>query len=598
MPPKGPTSAVSSQALQSGALPTQTRMSAGAIGEAGSRDALARLNAAMGELKAIAVQPYLQRAVTALQKEDHQAGCEWALKALEHDERNGFGWYLLAIARERAGDFASSVTCYESALALIPDHAEVANDLGRLALRMGMAAQAEKLFRHFLARHPNHHEGANNLACAIRVQGRLEDAVDILKPALMAAPEQPILWNTMGTVVAEQGDFTTAVVFFNEAMRLKPDLAKAVYNLGHSKLSLGDSEGALADVDASLAMMDVADERQMVRLLRAYILLTLGRTREGWDEYEARLDPQFADVLLFHVTRPRWVPGDDLAAKRLLVIGEQGLGDEVLLANTLPDVIDDLGPDGHLTIAVEPRLVPLFQRSFPSATVGAHQTGSLGGRAIRLVPFVEDQASLDSWIPVGSLLRHYRPDVDAFPKRERFLTPNPGRVAHWRKVLQSAPAGPKVGLLWKSAVNANARHRFYSPFEQWAPVLAQEDVCFVNLQYGDCAAELEFVRRELGVEIWQPPGIDLKQDLDDVAALCSAMDLVIGSSNATMNLAAACGAPSWLITVPGAWPRLGTDRYPWYPQMRVFATKAYGEWDGVMSEVAEALAAFAASPER
>jgi ADP-heptose:LPS heptosyltransferase len=101
------------------------------------------------------------------------------------------------------------------------------------------------------------------------------------------------------------------------------------------------------------------------------------------------------------------------------------------------------------------------------------------------------------------------------------------------------------------------------------------------------------------VDIWSPPGIDLKHDLDDVAALSSAMDLVLGFSNATLNIAAACGAPAWLITTPGAWPRLGTeDRYPWYPQVRVFAPAAYGAWGPVMGEVAAALQSFAVGSER
>jgi hypothetical protein len=92
------------------------------------------------------------------------------------------------------------------------------------------------------------------------------------------------------------------------------------------------------------------------------------------------------------------------------------------------------------------------------------------------------------------------------------------------------------------------------------------------------------------VNIWRPPGIDLKMDLDDLAALCVALDLVLGPANATSNIAGACGAPVWLISTPVAWPRLGTDRYPWYPKTRVFSTKAFGQWDGVMDEIAAALA--------
>jgi spore coat polysaccharide biosynthesis protein SpsF len=69
----------------------------------------------------------------------------------------------------------------------------------------------------------------------------------------------------------------------------------------------------------------------------------------------------------------------------------------------------------------------------------------------------------------------------------------------------------------------------------WRPVLEAPGVTFVNLQYGDCDEEIALAKAEFGVDIWQPPGIDLKQDLDDVAALCCAMDLIVGFSNATIK---------------------------------------------------------------
>ena len=591
--------ASSALAPESSAVATPLKFAAGTAGEAGSKDALAKLNAAVGELRAMAVQPYLRRAVAALTADDHKTGAEWAIKALEQDERSGLGWYLLAFAREKAGDFVSSIRCYESALSLMPDEAEVANDLGRLAYRMGMIPQAEKLFRHFLARHPDHVEGANNLACAVREAGRPDEAVDILRAAIMTRPASALLWNALGTVVSEQGDFANAQLFFQEAMRLDPGFAKARYNLGNVRQTLGDAEGALAEFDSAMKLKMGEDERQMMHLARSTTLISLGRLAEGWTEYEARLHPQFSGVTLFQVDRPRWAPGDDLAGKSLLVIGEQGLGDEVLFANTLNEVAKALGPDGRLTLALEPRLVSLFQRSFPDASVGAHTTVAVAGRTARFVPFVEDQSGIDLWTPMGSLLRQFRTQVEAYPLRERFLTPDPKRVAHWRKALKSAPAGVKVGLLWKSLVKANVRARFYSPFERWAPVLTTPGASFVNLQYGDCAEELEQARRELGVEIWTPPGIDLKQDLDDVAALCCAVDVVLGASNATVNLAAACGAPTWLIGVPAAWPLLGcTDRYPWYPQVKLFITPTLGAWEPVMADMAAELAGVVAAAER
>ena len=588
-------SATSALALQSGGGASPVRLTSDALGDATSRSALARLNAAVDELKALAVQPLLQSAGNALNQGDHQTGAEWAIKALEQDERCGFGWYLLAVAREMAGDFAGSIRCYEAALALLPDEAEITNNLGRLAFRLGQTDVAEQLFRRHIARYPENPEGPNNLGCALRDQGRFDEAIEVLRTALMHNPGHAVVWNTLGTVMAEQGDMANARIFFEEALRLDPLLAKARYNRGNMNLALGDSAAALVDCEQALSQPMPEPERIMMRLARSTILINLGRVAEGWDEYEARLDLQFSDVTLFKVNRPRWTPGADLAGKSLLLVGEQGLGDEILFGNVIPDLLEALGPDGRLTLAVERRLVPLFQRSFPKVRVGAHATYVVDGRTLRVLPFLEDDmADIDLWAPLASPLRQYRATAASFPDRVGYMQADPKRVAHWRRRLDQAPKGKKVGLLWKSAISNSGRHRYFSPFQQWAPVLKTPGVTFVNLQYGDCAEEIAQARREFGVDIWSPPGIDLKQDLDDLAALSCALDLTVGFSNATFNIAAGTGAPAWLISTPSAWPRLGTDRYPWYPQVRTFQPTAFAEWDPVMADLADELAKFAA----
>jgi Tfp pilus assembly protein PilF len=561
-------SATSALALQPHTGATPARLAAGIVGDASSRATLDTLNAAVGELNALAIQSLLNNAINALNASDARAAGDWALKALEKDERSGTAWWVLAAAREMAGDFTGSISCYEAALKLLPDHVEIANSLGRLAFRLGQNDVAERLFRHFLSHRPNHAEAANNLGCVLRSQGRFDEAIEVLKNALLAESENAQVWNTLGTVMAEQGDTVNAEIFFNEALRIDPAFAKARYNRGNMRMVLGQIDASLDD---------------------------LGRVGEGWDAYEARLDPNFADVTLFRVGRPAWTPDVDLAGKSLLLIGEQGLGDEILFANIVPEVLERLGPKGRLTLAVERRLVGLFQRSFPNVDVGAHLTGKLDGRTQRAMPFLDGKLDkIDLWAPLASPLREFRRTTESFPGQVGYLKADPNRVAHWRALLGQAPAGRKVGLLWKSAIVNSGRHRFFSAFDQWAPVLATPGVTFVNLQYGDCSEEIEQARRDLGVEIWTPPGIDLKQDLDDVAALSCAMDLVIGFSNATLNIAGACGAPTWLISNPGAWPRLGTARYPWYPQVCVFLPPSFGEWDVAMGQVAEALGEFTA----
>lgn len=280
----------------------------------------------------------------------------------------------------------------------------------------------------------------------------------------------------------------------------------------------------------------------------------------------------------------------DLAGKSLMICAEQGLGDEVMFANMLPDVVEALGPAGALTLAVERRLVPLFKRSFPTATVVPHKTVAYEGRVYRGAPEIEDWSGVDFWAPMGDLLEVFRPSLAAFPNRPNFLQADPARVEHWRRVLEeSAPKGPKVGLLWKSLKLNGERARQFSPFMLWRPIFEVPGLSFVNLQYGDCDEEIALAKAEFGVDIWQPPGIDLKQDLDDVAALCCAMDLIVGFSNATTNLGGACGAPIWMLTGAASWTRLGAQTWPWYPQARCFITPDFNDWNPTMQAVGAAL---------
>ncbi len=189
---------------------------------------------------------------------------------------------------------------------------------------------------------------------------------------------------------------------------------------------------------------------------------------------------------------------------------------------------------------------------------------------------------------MGDFLASRRARLSDFPKENAFLTPDPARVAHWRAYLAALGPGPKVGVLWKSLKSNALRDRSFSPFEQWKGVLATPGATFINLQYGDIDADMAEARAA-GIAIHAPMGIDLKLDLDDIAALCVALDIVIGPSNATTNIAAACGAHVWLVSPLWTWLAFGEDHYPWYPSARLFKAQKHGDWPAAFADVSAAL---------
>jgi tetratricopeptide (TPR) repeat protein len=570
----------------------------GVTGDAASPAAISRLSKALaGDRTSIKAQrkaiETLKSALASVRSGDYEGGARRALQVLQIDERNGLAWHVLAICREKGNHLADALTAYEQALRLSPEDANIAHDLGRLAQRLDHLEIAEKLMLKFLAAEPGHVEGTNNLACVLRDQKRYGEAIDLLRDLISIDPAQPTLWNTLGTVLTDQGQMQPSLTFFEEALRLDPAFAKARYNRANARQPLGDAEGALEDLDAALPGAETPYEAAMMNMARAMTLMGMGRLKEGFEGYEVRLDPEMPEAVRFVVDAPRWDPKtQNLAGKRILIVGEQGIADEMVFGGCIPDVIEAVGPDGKVFIAVEGRLVDLFQRSFPTAVVGTHKAVRLEGRLTRYVPFMDEVAEQDGkadfWVPLASLCAVYRHAISDFPDRDGYLTPDPARVAHWKAELEKLGPGFKVGLHWKSSILTGVRARYFSDFERWAPVLTAPGCVMVNLQCGDVSDDLA-AAEAAGARIWTPP-FDLKNDLDDLIALSSALDLVIGPGIAGTNMAAATGARTWMIHAPDDWHLMSTDRYPFYPRVRMFATGGFDGWPRAIEAVRAALA--------
>ncbi len=221
----------------------------------------------------------------------------------------------------------------------------------------------------------------------------------------------------------------------------------------------------------------------------------------------------------------------------------------------------------------------------------AHATELKTGRPLRTAPGAGDPRAVDVWAPMASLPRGFRRNLADFPAGGGYLQPDPARVAHWRDWLGAGP--PAVGITWRSGKVEGDRRRNYPPLELWAPMLRTPGVRFVNLQYGECAEELRTLAELSGAGILQAPGLDLREDIDDLAALCTALDLIVSVGNATGALAGACGRPLVLISGPSAWPRLGSEGYPWYPQAQVLAAESFEDWSPVMRQAGELVAGLA-----
>jgi len=297
----------------------------------------------------------------------------------------------------------------------------------------------------------------------------------------------------------------------------------------------------------------------------------------GWDGYELRqFDKDYQQRAALH---PRW-DGSSLSARSILVQREQGLGDEIMFASCLPQVIE---ASADCIIECEPRLLGIFRRSFPAATVFASTPDGdlpreIAGRAI------------DFAIPAGSVPRFLRKGLDEFPRHDGYLKADPRRIARWRERLSLSGPGIKVGISWAGGVRKTRRELRSLPLEAWLPILRLPGISFVSLQYtadaGDAAAAFS-ERHGVPIAHWG----EAIEDYEETAALVCALDLVVSVCTAVIHLAGALGRPVWVMAPYSPEWRYGFSggTMPWYPSARVFRQPAFGEWGPVTESVAAEL---------
>jgi ADP-heptose:LPS heptosyltransferase len=236
-----------------------------------------------------------------------------------------------------------------------------------------------------------------------------------------------------------------------------------------------------------------------------------------------------------------------------------------------------------VVVEVEPRLVPLFARSFADV-----RTVALGPEPRLYAGRIDAQESLSD---VG---RHLRTGWQSFPRHSQgYLKADAQRTLSLRERF-SHDARALIGLSWISFNKVYGRSKS-ARLRDFEALLSLPNCRFVDLQYGDTRDEREAIERELGVRVERLPDIDNTQDIDGLAALITACDAVVTVSNTTAHLAGALGRPTWVMVPHGHarfwyWFRDDADS-PWYPRVHLKRQARGQSWADLIAAMAPEIAA-------
>ena len=475
------------------------------------------------------------------------------------------------------GRLDEAAACYRCALELDPGLTGVEGALGSVLYRLGRVKDAVACCRRAADADPNDAEVHNILGAALVDMGNIDGAKQALKRALALTPSSVSAISNMGRAYHRAGDLKNAVISLRQALRLKPRYSLAERNLGMVYEEMGRFDEALQYYDYAL---ETNDDDADAHFLKAGVLMLLGRLDEGWQEYEWRWKKTWAPTLWRNFPAPRW-DGRSARGINLLVWSEQGIGEQIMFASMVSDLID---AGASVTLESEPRLTPLFQRSFPAVQCVA--------RSDPPAPETVD-AGLNAQTPAASLGWWCRGDFGTFPERSGFLVADSERSEAFRTRYRNGTDDVVIGISWCS-INPEIGGRKSMPLFDWRPLLVRPGITVVDLQYGDTAIERRDFEAETGIRIIHDDGVDPLVDLDAFAAQVAAMDLVISVSNTTVHMAGALGIPTWvMLSTAPLWRWFaGREDSPWYGSVRLFRQQVQGEWGPVLKNVEAGLTVF------
>lgn len=496
-------------------------------------------------------------------------------RALALDLNSVADWCNRGAALLDLGRGAEAAESFAHAIALAPDFAEAHYNHGNALAQIERHAEAVASYDRALALDRDYVDALNNRANALDRLGRPQEALASAERALALAPEHIGALITRSVLLRKLRRSAEALAGCERALALRPDDMDALTVRADLLIDLERFEEAIATLDRIIALKPDAVAAKWNKSL---ICLGLGRFAEGWPLYEHRWAGAKGLVPRGYA-QPRWNGGRLDGA--LLVWGEQGLGDEILHASMLPDLIARIP---SLVLEVEPRLVALFARSFPGVKVIALQPELYAG-------------PVDAQEPLGGLGRFLRTRWEDFPRRDcGYLIADPERARALRQRLAD-DGRAIIGLSWISKAPVGGESKS-ARLDDFTPLLRLSASRFIDLQYGDTNDERAALARDSGITVERLADIDNTNDLDGLAALMSACDAVVTVSNTTAHLAGALGRPTWVM-VPHGHARIwywfhDRDVSPWYPRVRVRQQQSAQSWTDVVASVAQEVSAFVA----
>jgi len=474
------------------------------------------------------------------------------LSRCEFDEKTK-ALYRVSYQAHIEGRLEQAAVGYKNILKAHPNDAVVLNLLGALAKQTGDLTAAAELISMAISNDNDNADYHYNLALVFQDLKRNKSAIDQYRLTIRKDGSYYNAYLRLAFLLQLNGDYKESLRVLEYAVTRFGKITDLVVNIGHVNYLSGNTKDAL---DCYELALNTSPADSYLHLRRAFSLLRLGRYKAGWLEYSWRdeMTQEWSIVPVKRRITPLHNSASDLCGKNIVLISEQGVGDQIMYASIFGEV-EKL--TSNLSLVVDDRLKDLYRRSFPN---------------IKLISLDQISHYISSnyyAIRIGDLPGLFRNNEESFPGNPYLRA----EVAHrnvFRENLKSH-SGLKIGLSWRGGWdNIEGAYRRLNIYELLSFKPEGVDITWVPLQYditdeeaGTLSLRSDFVFFE---------DLNLRDDFSRVSALISELDYIVTIDNSVAHLAGALGCKVILLLNHGCdWRWVdGHKKSLWYADVCIY----------------------------
>ena len=450
-------------------------------------------------------------------------------RILEVDNKNSYVLNTLGLCLFNLQKYTEANSILLRALSNDENNIKILNSLGRLNHELRNSKQAKIYFNKAITLGPDVFETLNNIAGFYLEESEYGKAIDFYKKAENINPENAILLNNIAKTYICVHKINFAEKYCRKAISLDKNNDEFKKTLSLILLKKYDFKNAWKFFDGRLGLSDFLGKNPTLDLVKNKI--------------------------------PNNIQIDKKS--KILVLREQGIGDEILYGTMYEDLLNNFS---DVTIECDERLLELFINSFDNFRNNFVKLGSFSNNldSIKIFDYV---------IYAGSLGRYFRKDLNSFSKKPYLKNKRDYNDLELENILEKTK-GIRVGISWKSFKNRYASEKSLS-LEDFKHVFSNNNSVFFNLQYGDIQNELENFLNKEKYKIITLKNLDLFNNFSGLANLLTKLDLFITVSNSTAHLASALGIKTILIKPENHasfhyW-NYENGKTPWYESVNIIS---------------------------